>query len=97
MIITFGIFGLVLVLASFATWWHPTKLGFKRTSDELKPLRGIFLGLWGLAVPLYSVLEWFSLKQLPSNLVVFQYEHKLLSDLWTAFGVMLGLLFGVRR
>jgi hypothetical protein len=54
--------------------------------------------VWTLALPVYSLWEWQT-QPPPSaaNFRAFQYSHKVLSDVWTAVAVVLGLLLGIKK
>lgn len=52
---------------------------------------------WILVLPIYSLAQWYIHRPSPAEFEVFAYEHKILSDFWTAVTVALGLLWGIRR
>jgi len=99
MITLIFVIGFLFLVFSFATWLRDETevLGFRKTSPQWQPTRGVGLGLIALLLPAYFVWEWHSLAQVPSNLAAYQYERKLLMDLWAYLIVLLGVLFGVRR
>jgi hypothetical protein len=95
----FALVGIVLVLLSFATWSRPSTLGLQPTPNAYITARAIALGLWTLALPAYSLWEWyFSLnQQLPNPAGNFQYGHQVWSSVWAAVAGLLGVLFAIRR
>jgi ABC-type Fe3+ transport system permease subunit len=52
---------------------------------------------WILVLPVYSLAQWYIHRPSPAEFAVFAYEHKVLSDFWTAVTVALGLLWGIKR
>ena len=97
MIPLFAVVGFAFVAVSFTTWSRPAALGFRGIRDPWQTARGVLFGLWTLALPAYSLWEWYSLPQLPANLGAYQYEHKVWSDVWTSVTILLGVLFGVKK
>jgi hypothetical protein len=78
MLFIFPLVGLVLVLLSFATWSRPSTLGLTQTPDSYKTGRSIAFGLWTLALPAYSLWEWYFIlnRHLPAAPADFQYGHQ---------------------
>jgi hypothetical protein len=100
MLIIIALIGFILVLLSFATWSRPSILRLTEAPDSYKWARGIALGLWTLALPVYWLVEWYiPLKQhLPATDVPsFQYAHQLWSSVWAAVAGLLAVLFGIRK
>jgi len=53
---------------------------------------------WILVLPAYQLAQWYMHRpSSPAEFEVFAYEHKILSDFWTAVTVALGLLWGIKR
>jgi len=52
---------------------------------------------WILVLPVYTLAQWYIHRPLPSEFEIYQYEHKILSDFWTAVTVALGLLWGIKK
>jgi hypothetical protein len=54
--------------------------------------------IWILVLPIYTLSQWYIHRPAsPPEFEVFQYEHKILSDFWTAVTVALGLLWGIKK
>ena len=94
--IAIAIVGGLTVLFSFATWSRPATFGDNVASDQGQTLRGILFALWTIALPAYSLWEWYVLPR-PDNLPAYAYQHKVWSDVWTAGTILLGVLFGVKK
>jgi len=102
-LITLGV-GVVFVVISFVLWlWaeEPSvELPAARIAQRATARhawRGVFFVVWTVALPLGFLGEWYVLHPQPQNLAAFQYGHKVVSDVWTAFTVVLGLLFGLKK
>jgi hypothetical protein len=52
---------------------------------------------WILVLPVYTMAQWYIHRPPPGEFEIFAYEHKILSDFWTAVTVALGLLWGIKR
>ena len=52
---------------------------------------------WILVLPVYTMTQWYIHRPSPGEFELFAYEHKILSDFWTAVTVALGLLWGIKR
>jgi hypothetical protein len=102
MLTIFALVGFILVVLSFATWSRPSTLGLTQASDSYKSARGIAFGLWTLALPAYSLWEWYFFydRHLPTNaadVANFNYGNQVWSNVWSAVAVLLGLLFGIKK
>jgi hypothetical protein len=96
MAVILAIAGFVAVVVSFTTWARPAVLGFTGNTDHWRTARGVLFGLWTLALPAYSLWEWYYLPH-PDNIPAYAYQHKVWSDVWAAVAVVLGVLFGVKK
>jgi hypothetical protein len=99
--IVFAVVGIVLVGLSAAFRAGRPK-GFaldskgQNTTDSWR--LWMFIG-WTLALPLWWLVEWYvyAAPSPPANFPAFQYGRKVVTDLWTAIAVVLGLLFGIKK
>jgi hypothetical protein len=60
-------------------------------------IQGLLFAAWTIGPPLYAGWSWNNYQPQPAELAVYQYEHKLLSDIWTAVAAVLGVLFGIKK
>src|SRR5262245_38427996 len=101
MVISFIVVGLALVVASSMLWAgrHPKWYPFANTTGQIETHLLAFFIVWTLALPLYWLWEWHTQPQpsTPFGLQVYQYDHRVLSDVWAAVAVVLGLLFGIKK
>jgi divalent metal cation (Fe/Co/Zn/Cd) transporter len=99
-VLVFTLAGLLLIIASLLLWsGRPRRYALNKDGqNQTQTWRAAILIVWTLALPAYSLWEWLKLgSQPPSNFAAFQYGHKVLSDVWTAVAVVLGLLFGIKK
>jgi len=99
-IIVIAVVGLALVGASVRISAGPSKWNpFAKTTEQIPAQLLAFFILWTLVLPLYWLWQWYTQQHpsTPFELQVYQLEHKLVSDLWAAVAVVLGLLFGIKK
>ena len=98
--IAFALAGILLIIASATLWsGRPKRVALNAVGENRTQIwRAGFLIVWTLSLPLYSLVELIQYgAPAASDLAAVQYRHKVLSDIWTAVAVSLGLLFGIRK
>ena len=101
MALAFSVVGIVLVIMSLVDWsGRGTIAGFvgSPASDEGQTFRGILFALWAVSLPIYFLWEWKYYGAPPANeMAIFQYGHKVMSDVWTGVVAFVGVLFAIRK
>jgi len=95
-----AIVGVVFVLGSFALWSsRPAGHLAVARGTGFTPLllQGILFALWTIGPPLYALWSWHFYPPQPSEVAAYQYEHRLIADVWAAIAAVLGVLFGVKK
>src|SRR5262249_43171030 len=93
------VIGFVFVGLSFYRWSHEErpKAEFAGTGGTERDVwRGAMFGIWLILLPLIFLIQWLW-NDTPANMQVYQYGHKVWSDLWAALSIVLGVLFGVKK
>jgi len=101
----FVLIGIVFVLVALYRWvfdqshsYDVTARKFNIGGGRRDIWRAVLFCLWTAALPLAFFIQWHANSRPPAqNMLVYQYNHKVLSDLWAAFAVILGVLFGLQR
>jgi hypothetical protein len=97
----FASLGLVLVLPSFVLWWQrPSTTGaraLRAPGSALAFFQSLLFAAWTIGPPLYALWAWRNYPPEPSSFAVYQYDHKLISDVWVSIAVVLGVLFGIKK
>jgi hypothetical protein len=75
-----------------------TKEWFQRSPETWDASVRLWIFIfWILVLPLYTLAQWYIHRPTEAEFEMFQYEHKILSDFWTAVTVALGLLWGIKK
>jgi hypothetical protein len=101
LVIYFGI-GIALAFVSFIDWALrgsiAKTLWAAPAPDNGQTFRGILFAAWAMSLPLYFLWEWNNQAPPPaSEMAIFQYGHKVISDAWTAIVLFVGVLFAIRK
>ena len=77
-----------------------SRFGPSLVAPETNPkIRLALFIAWTLLAPFVFLLEWHVFQYRPpaGELMAFTYGRKVISDLWAAIAIALGLLWGIRR
>jgi hypothetical protein len=91
--------GIIFVGISSYRWSQEVRPGaalVQTGGTERDGLRGVLFGLWIVGLPLWFLIQWYWYPT-SENIAVYQYGHKVWSDLWAALAVVLGVLFGLKK
>jgi hypothetical protein len=93
--------GIVLALISFVDWAKQGGVARRfgaAPADNGQTFRGVLFALWAVSLPLYFLWEWQTHPAPPANeMAIYQYGHKVISDVWTAIAAFVGVLFAIRK
>jgi hypothetical protein len=93
--------GIILAIVSFVDWAGRgsvvRKFGAAPASDG-QTFRGILFALWAVSLPVYFLVEWeIFARPAASEMAIYQYGHKVISDAWTAVAAFAGVLFAIKK